>query len=249
MPNLNIGENPPAPMTMVTLEPACSAFSYEIKLPPYFRQYPNGFDVTLRAANLHVPKFNPSSFRIWNHFNISNLTVAVTRELQKLPPTPSVPVDQPKAQIQWFKDLDEDKNDESWIYIAGGGSGSCLILLIVIGVIVYRCCKKTQSKDDGPTTSVTYTATETTNLGSPDVNTRRAGKYSTLGQEPVEVQEPVGGQKIVINNDMQLAYASALLDHLEDLGTNVQSHGRSLRARHYPALPVNVWPSTVTQVQ
>ena len=72
------------PMTMVTLEPACSVFSSKIKLPPYFRQYPNGIDVALRAANLHVPKFNSSSFRIWNHINISNLTVAVTRKLQKL---------------------------------------------------------------------------------------------------------------------------------------------------------------------
>ena len=105
------------PITTVTLEPACSAFSSEIKLPPYFRQYPDGFDVALRAANLHVPKFNSSSFRIWNHFNMSNLTVAVTRKLQKLPPTPSAQVDQLKAQIQRFKDLDEDKNDKSWIYI------------------------------------------------------------------------------------------------------------------------------------
>ena len=110
-------------MTMVTLEPACSAFSSKTKLPTYFRQYPNGFNVALRAANLHIIQFNSSSFRIWNHFNISNLTVAVTRKLQKLPPTPSVPVDQLKAQIQGFKDLDDNKNDESCIYIAGGGSG------------------------------------------------------------------------------------------------------------------------------
>ena len=53
------------------------------------------------------------------------------------------------------------------------------------------------------------------------MDTRRAGQYSALGQEPVEVQEPVGGQRIVINNDMQLGYASALLDHLEDLGPDV----------------------------
>ena len=128
-------------MTMVTLEPVCSAFSSEIKLPSYFRQYPNGFDVAQRAPNLNVPKFDSSSFRIWNHFNISNLTVAITRKLQKLPPTPSVPVDQLKTQIQGFKDLDKDKNDKSWIYIAGGGSGSGHILIIVIGVIVYWCCK------------------------------------------------------------------------------------------------------------
>ena len=136
--------------------------------------------------------------------------------------------------------MDEDKNDKSWIYIFVGGSGSGLILLIVIGVIVYWFCKTPQSKDDRPTTSVIYTAPETTNLGIPSVDTRRAGQYSALGQEPVEVQEPVGGQKIVINNDMQLAYALALLDHLEDLGTDVQSQCRKLRARHYPALSVDV---------
>ena len=51
-----------APMTMVTLEPSCSALSSEIKLTPYFRQYPNGLDVALRAVNLHVSKFNSSIF-------------------------------------------------------------------------------------------------------------------------------------------------------------------------------------------
>ena len=134
------------PMTMVTLEPACSAFSSKIKLPPHFRQHPNGFDVALRDAYLHVPKVNSSSFRIWNHFNIPNFTVAVTRKLQKLLPTPSVPVDQLKVQTQGFKELDEDKNDKSWMYIVGDGLGFGLILLIVIGVIVYWCCRKPSSK-------------------------------------------------------------------------------------------------------
>ena len=106
--------------------------------------------------------------------------------------------------------------------------------------MVYWCCKKPQSKDDRPTTSVTYTAPETTNPGSPNVDTRRARQYSALRQEHVEVQESEGGQKIVINNDIQHAYASHLLDHLEELGTDVQSHCRRLGARHYPALPVDV---------
>ena len=114
---------------------------------------------------------------------------------------------------------------------------------------MYWCCKKPQCQDDRPITSVTYTAPETTNLGSPNVDTRRAGQYSALGQEPVEVQEPVGGQKIVINNDMQFAYASDLLDQLEDLGAGVQSHCKRLGVRHYSALPVDVCPSTVAQVQ
>ena len=48
------------------------------------------------------------------------------------------------------------------------GSGSGLVLPIVIGEIVYWCCQKPQSKDDRPTTSVTYTAPESTNLGSPE---------------------------------------------------------------------------------
>ena len=135
--------------------------------------------------------------------------------------------------------MDENKNEESWIYIVGGGSGSGLILHIAIGVIVYWHCKKPSPKmiDLLP---ITYTAPETTNLGSPNVDTRRAGQYSALGQEPLEVQEPVAGQKIVINNDVQLAYASALLDYLEDLGADVQAHWRRLRARHYSALPVDV---------
>ena len=105
---------------------------------------------------------------------------------------------------------------------------------------MYCSCKKPQSKIVRPTTSFTYTAPETTNPGGQNVDTRRAGQYSALGQEPVEVQKPVDGQKIIINNDVYLAYASELLDHLEDLGANVQSHHRRLRARHYPALPVDV---------
>ena len=55
----------------------------------------------------------------------------------------------------------------------------------------------------------------------------------------MEVEESMGGQKIVINNDMQLAYASALLDYLEDIGAYVQSYHRRLGARHYPALLVD----------
>ena len=114
--------------------------------------------------------------------------------------------------------MGKGRSDKSWINIDGDGSGSGLILLILIGVVVFWCCKKPQSKDDRPTTSVTYPAPETTNLGSLNVDIRRAGQYSVLGQELVEVQEPVDDQKIVINNDMQLAYASTHLAHLEDLG-------------------------------
>ena len=39
-----------------------------------------------------------------------------------------------------------------------------------------------------------------------------------------------------MDNDMQNAFASALLDQLEDLGTNVMVHHRRLRPRQYSAI-------------
>ena len=62
------------PFTLINLQPACSAFSSVIKLPPYFKRYSTGFHVTLKSANLHIPKFTPSSFRVWTHFNLFNMT-------------------------------------------------------------------------------------------------------------------------------------------------------------------------------
>ena len=62
------------PLTIIELQPACSAFSPKIKLPPYFEQYSKGFPAALKTANLAIPKFSPSSFRIWDAFNVSNIT-------------------------------------------------------------------------------------------------------------------------------------------------------------------------------
>ena len=42
---------------------------------------------------------------------------------------------------------------------------------------------------------------------------------------------------MVLNYDMQNAFASALLDQLEDLGTNVREHHRKLRPEQYSAMP------------
>ena len=60
--------------SLINLQPACSAFSSVIKLPPYFKQYPSGFHVALESANLYIPKFTPFSFRIWKHSDLSNVT-------------------------------------------------------------------------------------------------------------------------------------------------------------------------------
>ena len=62
-------------------------------------------------------------------------------------------------------------------------------------------------------------------------------KYSVLGQEAAGIQDPVGTQSKVMNNYMQYAFATALLDQLEDYGTNVNEHCRRLSTRQYHVKP------------
>ena len=47
----------------------------------------------------------------------------------------------------------------------------------------------------------------------------------------------MGTQSKSMNNDMQYAYTTALLDQLEDYGANVNEHHRRLRTRQYSAKP------------
>ena len=73
-------------------------------------------------------------------------------------------------------------------------------------------------------------------------------KYSVPGWEIVGIQDPVGTQCKVLSNDMQCAFATALLDQLEDYGTKVKEHCRRLRTRQYPANPqVEAKPSLEIQ--
>ena len=65
----------------------------------------------------------------------------------------------------------------------------------------------------------------------------RTGQSSALGQETVGIQNSMGDRRMVLNYDMQNAFASALLDQLEDLGANVKEHCRRLRPRQYSAIP------------
>ena len=62
-------------------------------------------------------------------------------------------------------------------------------------------------------------------------------KYSVPHQETVGIQDLVGTQYTVLSNDMQYAFASALLDQLEGYGANVIEHCRRLRNRQYTAKP------------
>ena len=81
------------PFTLITLQPVCSAFSFVIKLPPYFKQYSSGFHVALKSAKLHIPKFTPFSFRVWKHFDLSNVTKP-NKNLRKLAPATNIPIEQ-----------------------------------------------------------------------------------------------------------------------------------------------------------
>ena len=51
------------PLTFITLQPACNAFSPDIKLPPYFKQYSKGLETAIKTAKLNVPIFNASNFK------------------------------------------------------------------------------------------------------------------------------------------------------------------------------------------
>ena len=57
----------------------------------------------------------------------------------------------------------------------------------------------------------------------------RTGWTSALGQETVGIQDSVGDKRMVLTYDVQNTFASALLNQLEDLGTNVKEHHRRLR--------------------
>ena len=151
------------PITFIHLKPACSAFSPGVKLPSYFKQFSKGFHVALKSANLNVPKYKPTNFRIWNTFNLSNISELESKQLKKLVPASIIPIDQLRAQIASFRHISTDKK-QSWIYIVGGGSGSGFILLVIICGCLYWRCKNHRNQKARSPTQVTYTAPENPNM-------------------------------------------------------------------------------------
>ena len=223
-------------MTLINLHPACSAFSPLIKLPPYFKQYSKGLHVALRDDNLHLPKVSPSDFRIWKPFNLSKIEQIDVENLRKLTPAPAIPINQLRTQIASFRHI-ETNESTSRIYYVGGGSGSGSILLTVIWCLVYWRCKHHQGKETRTPPPVTYTAPESPNMSIPRVGAIGADQNSAPGQATVGFQEPVGNRRMVTDYQMQNVFATALLDQLEDLGTDVREHHRRLRPRQYSAVP------------
>ena len=71
---------------------------------------------------------------------------------------------------------------------------------------------------------------------------------SVPGRETVGIQDPMGTQHIVLCNDTQFAFTSALLDQLEDYGADVRQHNRRLKDRHHTAkTPMVAKPSIEIQ--
>ena len=223
------------PITFVNLQPACSAFSPGVKLPPYFKQYSKGFHVAFKSANLNVPKYKPTNFRIWNTFNLSNISPIESEKLKKLDPSPTIPIDQLRAKIASFRHINTDKNP-SWI-IVGSGTGSGFLLLIVICGCLYWRCKNHQCLNARSPVPVTYTDPENPNMMHTSVDAIRSGKCSDLGRETVGIQVPVSNMDKVVDERLQHAFTEAVLDQLAANGADVKRHHRKLREQQNVALP------------
>ena len=224
------------PITFVTLQPACSGFSPEVKLPPYFRQFSKGFHVAFKSAHLNVPKYEPTNFRIWNTFNLSNVSPIDAEKLKKLAPAPTIPIDQLRAQIASFRHINTDK-DKSWIYIVGGGSGSGLILFLIICGCLYWRCKNPQHSGARSPSHVTYTDPENQNMMHTREDAIRSGKGSDLCLKTVRFQDPVGDVGKVVDVRVQHAFTEAVLDQLAANVADVKRHCRKLKKKQYAAVP------------
>ena len=192
------------PFTLINLQPACSAFSSVIKLPAYFKRFSTGFHAALKSANLHIPKFSTPDFRIWTHFNLSNMTKPKIQNLRKLVLAPSIPINQLRAQISNFRCISSDI-DQPWIYYVGRGTGSGLVLLIVVCCLLYWCCKRTQQLETRSPACVTNADPENPNMMHTRVGAIGTNQCSVPGQKTVGIQDPVGTQHMVLYNDMQLS--------------------------------------------
>ena len=144
------------------------------------------------------------------------MTKPEVETLKKLAPAPSIHIDQLRAQIANFRNINPDTGRPS-ICCAGEGSGSGLVLLIVMCCLLYWCCKRTQSQETRYPACTTNAAPENPNMLHARVGAIGSDKYSVPGQETAGIQDPVGMQCTVLCNDMQYAFATPFLDQLERL--------------------------------
>ena len=123
------------PLSIINLQPACSAFSVKFKLPPYFKKFSQGFPLAIKEANLHTPIIQPLDFRAWKSLDVSNLSEVQISNLKQLKPVSNIPVNILKAEIGNLKRIYLDNNTREWIF-TGGGSGSGILLLVIVCLCV-----------------------------------------------------------------------------------------------------------------
>ena len=175
------------------------------------------------------------------------MTKPKVKNLRRLVPAPNIPTDQLTAQITNFRHI-TSHTDRPWIYYVGGGSGSGLILLITICCLLYWCCKRTQESVTRLPACVTIADPENPDMMHTRVSAIGTNRDSVPGWETVRIQDPAGTQHMVLSNDMQFAFALALLNQLEGYGTDVREHCRRLRDRHHTAeTPIEAKPSIEIQ--
>ena len=162
------------------------------------------------------------------------MTIPTIQNLRKLVPAPGIPFDQLRPQITNFRKITSDP-DRLWIYYIGGGSVSGLVFLIVICHLLYWCCKRTEKLETRSLACVTNADPKNPNMLHTRVGAIGTNAYSVPGWETAGILDPVGTQHMVLSNDMQFDFTSALLDQLEDNGTNVRVHCRRLIDRHHTA--------------
>ena len=90
--------------------------------------------------------------------------------------------------------------------------------------LMYWRCKHHQSKETRTPPPEAYTAPEIPNMSIPRVGAIGADQNSAPGQMTFGFQEPVGNRRMVTDYQMQNAFATALLDQLEDLGADVTEY-------------------------
>ena len=160
------------------------------------------------------------------------MTKPKVKNLRRLAPAPNIPIDPSRAQIANFKCI-TSHTDRPWIYYVGIGSGSGLILLIAICCLLYWCCKRTQKSETRSPACVTTADPENLDMVHTRMGAIGTNGGSVHGQETVWIQDSAGTQCMVLSNDMQFAFTSALLDQLEDYGADVRIHCRRLRDSYH----------------
>ena len=128
-------------------------------------------------------------------------------------PTPTIPIDQLRAQIASFRHINTDTG-KSWIYIVGGGSGSGLILLLIICGCLYWRCKNPQHSGARSPPHVIYTAPENQNMMHTTEDAIRSTRGSDLSLKTVRIQDLVGDMGKVVDVRVQHAFTEAVLDQL-----------------------------------